>query len=88
MRRELRGKCIAATLRSGRCVAAQRASTQRLLTIELDHEHRAVQIRGFANRRPHANEPKLLERWAKARAGSGCCIKPARLRAARCRRVQ
>ncbi|MGJ4891899.1 PcfJ domain-containing protein [Bradyrhizobium sp. HKCCYLRH3099] len=41
--------------------------TQRLLTIELDRQHRAVQVRGFANRVAHADERKVLERWAKAR---------------------
>ena len=42
-------------------------NTERLLTIELDRQHRAIQIRGFANRRPTTEERKLLERWAKAR---------------------
>lgn len=41
--------------------------TERLLTIELDARLRAVQLRGFANRPPRAEELKLLERWAKAR---------------------
>lgn len=41
--------------------------TQRLLTIELDRAHRAVQVRGFANRVAHPDERKVLERWAKAR---------------------
>jgi len=41
--------------------------TQRLLTIELDRQCRAVQVRGFANRTPHTEERKILERWAKAR---------------------
>ncbi|CCE01178.1 PcfJ domain-containing protein [Bradyrhizobium sp. STM 3809] len=43
-------------------------ATQRLLTIELDRQHRAVQVRGFANRVAHADERRILERWAKARA--------------------
>lgn len=42
-------------------------STERLLTIELDCQHRAIQVRGFANRVAEAEERKLLERWAKAR---------------------
>ncbi|MGJ4929975.1 PcfJ domain-containing protein [Bradyrhizobium sp. HKCCYLS2038] len=41
--------------------------TDRLLTIELDRQHRAVQVRGFANRVAHPDERKILERWAKAR---------------------
>jgi PcfJ-like protein len=41
--------------------------TEHLLTIELDRHHRAIQVRGFANRTPRAEERKLLERWAKAR---------------------
>jgi hypothetical protein len=43
------------------------ANTDRLLTIELDRRHWAVQIRGFANRAPNSEERKILERWAKAR---------------------
>jgi len=42
-------------------------ATKRLLTIELDAQNRTVQIRGFANRLAHADEQKILERWAKAR---------------------
>ncbi|MGX1324136.1 hypothetical protein AB7M17_007589 [Bradyrhizobium sp. USDA 377] len=42
-------------------------SVQRLLTIELDRHSRAVQVRGFANRPPLAEESKILERWAQAR---------------------
>ncbi|CCD96886.1 conserved hypothetical protein [Bradyrhizobium sp. ORS 375] len=60
-------KCIAgyASIWSLRYRHAGR--TQRLLTIELNPRHRAVQIRGFANRVAHAEECKILERWAKAR---------------------
>jgi hypothetical protein len=43
-------------------------NTERLLTIELDRQHRAIQVRGFANRTARTEERKLLERWAKARA--------------------
>jgi PcfJ-like protein len=42
-------------------------TTKRLLTIELDPLGRAIQVRGFANRPPSAEERKILERWAKAR---------------------
>lgn len=40
---------------------------ERLLTIEFDRQHRAVQVRGFANRLPHPEERNILTRWAKAR---------------------
>lgn len=39
----------------------------RLLTIEVDEQNRAVQVRGFANRLADANEYNVLERWATAR---------------------
>lgn len=39
----------------------------RLLTIEVDRNNRAVQVRGFANRLARPDEVKVLERWAKAR---------------------
>lgn len=39
----------------------------RLLTIELDRQHRAVQVRGFANRLATADEKQVLGRWAKAK---------------------
>ena len=63
---------------AGKCIAGQssiwslRRSTKegvaRLLTIEVDGQGRAVQVRGFANRVAHADERQVLERWAKARA--------------------
>jgi len=42
-------------------------NAERLLTIELDRQQRAIQVRGFANRAPFAEECKILERWSKAR---------------------
>jgi hypothetical protein len=42
-------------------------NTDRLLTIEVDRQRRAIQVRGFANRTPRTEERKLLERWAVAR---------------------
>lgn len=42
-------------------------TTDRLLTIELDPQHRAVQVRGFGNRLATPEEYKILQRWAKAR---------------------
>lgn len=61
------GKCIAgqASIWSLRHRAAGR--TELMLTIELDRLHRAVQVRGFANRLPRDDEREILERWAKAR---------------------
>lgn len=60
-------KCIAghASIWSLRRRAA--GNTDRLLTIELDRQCQAIQVRGFANRTPRSEERKLLERWAKAR---------------------
>jgi hypothetical protein len=60
-------KCIAghASIWSLRRRAA--GHTDRILTIELDRQCRAIQVRGFANRTPRTEERKLLERWAKAR---------------------
>jgi len=60
-------KCIAgyASIWSLRHRAA--GTTERLLTIEVDRRHRAIQVRGFANRAPHTEERKILERWARAR---------------------
>ncbi|MGY3034857.1 hypothetical protein ACVIIV_004027 [Bradyrhizobium sp. USDA 4354] len=60
-------KCIAgqASIWSLRRRAA--GAPDRLLTIELDRRARAVQVRGFANRVPHSEECKILERWAQAR---------------------
>lgn len=60
-------KCILghASIWSLRRVEAGRA--QRLLTIEVDQRHRAVQVRGFANRLAHPDEERVLARWAKAR---------------------
>jgi hypothetical protein len=39
----------------------------RLLTIEVDRQDRAVQVRGLANRLAHPHERQVLERWARAR---------------------
>jgi len=60
-------KCISghASIWSLRCRGA--GNIERLLTIELDRRHRAIQVRGFANRPARAEERKLLERWAKLR---------------------
>lgn len=67
--------CVATYAR--KCIAGQASiwslrrraggETQRWLTIEVDRQLRAVQIRGFANRTARIEEFKILERWAKAR---------------------
>lgn len=64
------GKCIAghASIWSLRRKAGKDAS--RLLTVELDRDDRAVQIRGFGNRLASADEAKVLDRWAQARGVS------------------
>ena len=41
-----------------------------MLTIELDRQHRAMQVRGFANRLARPDEQTILTRWAKARGVS------------------
>jgi hypothetical protein len=68
--------CVSAY--AGRCIAGHasiwslrrctKAGIDRLLTVEVDEQRRAVQVRGFANRLAHADERNVLERWAKARA--------------------
>jgi PcfJ-like protein len=60
-------KCIAGKVSIWSLRRRAAGDTQRLLTIELDRQYRAIQIRGFANRPPHVEECKILERWAKAR---------------------
>jgi hypothetical protein len=60
-------KCIAGRASIWSLCRRVAGNTERLLTIELDGQCRAIQARGFANRTPHAEERKILERWAKAR---------------------
>lgn len=40
---------------------------ERLLTLELNATHQLVQVRGFANRLPNAQELMVLDRWMKDR---------------------
>ena len=63
-------KCIAghASIWSLRRCTKERID--RLLTIEVDQQGRAVQVRGLANRMAHADERNVLDRWAKARGVS------------------
>ena len=60
-------KCIAGQASIWSLRRRMAGNTERLLTIELDRQHRPIQVRGFANRMAEAEEVKLLERWAKAR---------------------
>jgi hypothetical protein len=61
-------KCIAGHVSIWSLRHCTKEGTARLLTIEVDDQRRAVQVRGFANRLAHADERQVLERWAKARA--------------------
>lgn len=61
------GRCIAGHASIWSLRRCTKAGIDRLLTIEVDPQHRAIQVRGFANRLAHADERNVLERWAKAR---------------------
>jgi hypothetical protein len=61
------GKCIAGRASIWSLRRCTKVGVDRLLTIEVDPQRRAVQVRGFANRLAHADEQRVLERWAKAR---------------------
>jgi len=61
------GKCIAGHASIWSLRRCTKTGIDRLLTIEVDQQRRAVQVRGFANRMAHADEHNVLERWAKAR---------------------
>jgi hypothetical protein len=61
------GKCIAGHASIWSLRRCTKTGIDRLLTIEVDAQRRAVQERGFANRLAHADERNVLERWAKAR---------------------
>ena len=60
-------KCIAGHASIWSLRRCTKSSIDRLLTIEVDQQCRAIQVRGFANRLAHADERNVLERWAKAR---------------------
>lgn len=60
-------KCIAGNASIWALRRKALGKTERLLTIELDPQHRAVQVRGFGNRLATTDERKILERWAKAK---------------------
>jgi hypothetical protein len=62
------GKCIAGNASIWSLRHRHAGRTERVLTLEVDRQRQVVQIRGFANRLARADERKILERWAKARA--------------------
>jgi PcfJ-like protein len=61
------GKCIAGHASIWSLRRCTKVGIDRLLTIEVDPQGRAVQVRGLANRIAHQDERNVLERWAKAR---------------------
>jgi hypothetical protein len=60
-------KCIAGHASIWSLRRCTKDRIDRLLTIEVDQQCRAVQVRGLANRLARADERNVLERWAKAR---------------------
>lgn len=60
-------KCIAGHASIWSLRRCTKDRIDRLLTIEVDQQNRAVQVRGLANRLAHVDERNVLERWAKAR---------------------
>ena len=60
-------KCIAGAASIWSLRRCTKDRIDRLLTIEVDRQDQAVQVRGLANRLAHPDERNVLERWAKAR---------------------
>jgi len=60
-------KCIAGAASIWSLRRCTKDCIDRLLTIEVDRQDTAVQVRGLANRLAHPDERNVLERWAKAR---------------------
>jgi len=60
-------KCIAGAASIWSLRRCTKDRTDRLLTIEVDRQDEAVQVRGLANRLAQPDERNVLERWAKAR---------------------
>jgi hypothetical protein len=60
-------KCIAGQASIWSLRRCTKDRIDRLLTIEVDAQSRAVQVRGLANRLARVEERHVLERWAKAR---------------------
>ena len=61
------GKCIAGRASIWSLRRCTKERIDRLLTIEVDSQAQAVQVRGFGNRLANADERNVVERWAKAR---------------------
>ena len=61
------GKCIGGLASIWSLRRCTKDRIDRLLTIEVDPQHRAVQVRGFTNRLADERERNVLARWAKAR---------------------
>lgn len=61
------GKCIAGRASIWSLRRCTKDRIDRLLTIEVDQQDQAVQVRGLANRLANADERNVVERWAKAR---------------------
>jgi PcfJ-like protein len=60
-------KCIAGAASIWSLRRCTKDRIDRLLTIEVDRQDQAVQVRGLANRLAQPDERNVLERWAKAR---------------------
>ncbi len=60
-------KCIAGKASIWSLRRSVQNGFDRLLTIEVDPQHRAIQVRGACNRLAKPDEKAVLERWAKAR---------------------
>lgn len=60
-------KCIAGAASIWSLSRCTKDRVDRLLTIEVDRQDQAVQVRGLANRLASVDERNVLERWAKAR---------------------
>lgn len=61
------GKCIAGRASIWSLRRCTKERIDRLLTIEVDQQARAVQVRGPGNRLANEDERNVVERWAKAR---------------------
>lgn len=61
------GKCIAGRASIWSLRRCTKERIDRLLTIEVDPQAQAVQVRGLGNRLANADERNVVERWAKAR---------------------
>jgi hypothetical protein len=61
------GKCMAGHASIWSLRRCTKDRIDRLLTIEVDRQGQAVQVRGPANRLAHEDERHVIERWAKAR---------------------